>query len=174
MLLWTQLKNCLKLTKKTSEEKMSAEELTKRRVILEKRRDNLKEMKQKTKLEPVMSEQGNIKFEYLENLCQAISKLGLIPMDPSKCETLFPMMTAKKTTKFMIILKNRNNNPVSNGGKELDIFIKSIRDDKPVQVVSIKEVGNGRYEVSFTAARCGYYMISITVEGQHIRGSPYR
>ena len=130
MLLWAQLKSCLKLAKKTSEEKMSAKELTKRRVILEKRNDNLKEMKQKIKVEPVMSEQGDIKFEHVENLCQAISRLGLIPMDPSKCETLFPTMTVKKTSKFMIILKNRNNSPVSNGGKELNVFVKSIRDDK--------------------------------------------
>ena len=103
MLLWAQLKSCLKLAKKTSEEKMSAKELTKRRVILEKRNDNLEEMKQKIKVEPVMSEQGDIKFEHVESLCQAISRLGLIPMDPSKCETLFPTMTVKKTSKFVTV-----------------------------------------------------------------------
>ena len=35
MLLWTQLKNCLEVMKKTNEEKMRAEELAKRRMILE-------------------------------------------------------------------------------------------------------------------------------------------
>ena len=174
MLLWTQLKNCLEIMKKTSEEKIRAEELTKRRIILEKRSDNLKEMKQKIKLEPVMSEQGEINFECVEHLCQAVSKLWLIPVDPSKCETLFPTMTVKKKTAFMIILKNRNNNPVSNGSEELTVCIKNIRDDKAIHDTSIKEVGDGRYEVSFTATRCGYYLISIIVDGQHIQGSPYK
>ena len=43
-----------------------------------------------------------------------------------------------------------------------------------VFVNPIKEVGSGRYEASFTASRCGYYMISIIVDGHHIPGSPYR
>ena len=38
----------------------------------------------------------------------------------------------------------------------------------------IKEVGDGRYEASFTVSKCGYYRISIIVDGQHIPGSPYK
>ena len=41
-------------------------------------------------------------------------------------------------------------------------------------VKPVKEVGGGRYEVPFTASRCGYYMISIIVDGHHIPGSPYK
>ena len=74
----------------------------------------------------------------------------------------------------MIMLKNKNNNPVTNTSEELNVVLENIRDDKAIQVRAIKEVSDGRYEASFTATRCGYYMISIIVDGHHIPGSPYK
>ena len=47
--------------------------------------------------------------------------------------------------------------------------------DKTIKFIfikPIKEVGDGRYEALFTATRCGYYTISITVDGLQIPGSP--
>jgi len=80
----------------------------------------------------------------------------------------------KKKTTLMIMLKNKNNNPVSESSEELNVLIKNIRDDKAIEVIPIKEVGGGRYEASLTVNRCGYYMISIIVDGHHIAGSPYK
>ena len=174
MLLWTQLKNCLELMKKTNEEKMRAEELTKRRMILEQRSDHLKEMKNRSRLEPVTSEQAEPQFKNIEQLFQAVNNLGFIPLDPSKCEVVIPPVIVKKKTTLMIMLKNKNNNPATNSSEELNVFIENIRDGKAIQVRAIKEVGDGRYEASFTASRCGYYMISIIVDGHHIPGSPYK
>ena len=74
----------------------------------------------------------------------------------------------------MIMLKNKNDNPVTNANKELTVSIENIRDGKAIQIGPIKEVGSGRYEASFTASRCGYYMISIIVDGHHIPDSPYK
>ena len=174
MLLWTQLKNCLEMMKKTNEEKMRAEKLTKRRMILEQRSDHLKEMKKRSRLEPVMSEQAEPEFENVEPLCQAVNKLGFVPVEPSKCEVVIPPVIVKKKTTLMTMLKNKNNNPVTNSSEELNVFIENIRDGKAIQVRAIKVVGDGRYEASFTASRCGYYMISIIVDGHHIAGSPYK
>ena len=174
MLLWTQLKNCLELIKNTDEGKMRAEELTKRRMILEQRSDHLKEMKNRSRLEPVMSEQAKPEFENIEQLSQTIRLLGYIPLDPSRCEVVIPPVIVKKKTTLMIMLKNKNNNPVTDASKELNMFIENIRDGEVIQVRAIKEVGDGRYEASFTASRCGYYMISIIVDGHHIPGSPYK
>ena len=176
MLLWTQLKNCLELMKNTDEGKMRAEELTKRRMILEQRRDHLKEMKKRSKLKPwpVMNEQKEVEFNNIEQLLQAVNKLGYIPVDPSKCEVVIPPVIVKKTMTLMITLKNKNANTVTDASKELNVFIENIRDGEAIQVVPIKEVGGGRYEASFTASRCGYYMISIIVDGHHIPGSPYK
>ena len=173
MLLWTQLKNCLELMKKTVARKMRSEELAKRRMILEQRSDHLKEMKRRSRLEPVMNKQAELEFDNIEQLCQAVNKLGYIPLEPSKCEVVIPPVIVKKTT-LMIMLKNKNNNPVTDASKELNVFIENIRDGEVIQLRAIKEVGGGRYEASFTASRCGYYMISIIVDGNHIPGSPYK
>ena len=153
---------------------MRSEELTKRRMILEQRSDHLKEMKQGSRLEPVMSEQAEIQFDNIEQLCQAVNKLGYTPLEPSKCEVVIPRVIVKKKTTLMIMLKNKNNSPVTDASKELNMFIKKIKDGEAIQVRAIKEVGGGRYEASFTASRCGYYMISIIVDGHHIPGSPYK
>ena len=174
MLLWTQLKNCLELMKNTDEEKMRAEELTKRRIILEQQSDYLKEMKNRSRLEPVMSEQAKPEFDNIEQLSQTIRLLGYIPLQPSKCEVVIPPVIVKKKTTLIIMLKNKNNNPVTNASKELNVFVENIRGGEAIQVRAIKEVGGGRYEASFTASRCGYYMISIVVDGHHISGSPYK
>ena len=156
MLLWTQLKNCLKLMKNTDEGKMRAEELTKRRMILEQRSDHLKEMKKRSRLQPVTSEQAEPEFENIERLCETINKLGCIPVDPSKCEVVIPPVIVKKKTTLMIMLKDKNNNPVIDASKELNVFIENTRDSEATKVRTIKEVGGGKYEPSFTASRCGY------------------
>ena len=157
----------------TDEGKMRAEEFTKRRMILKQRSNHLKEMKNRSRLEPVISEQAKPEFDNIEQLSQAIQLLGYIPLDPSKCKVVIPPVIVKKKTTLMIMLKNKNNNPVTDASKELNVLIKNIRDDEAIQVRGIKEVGGGRYEASFTASRCGYYMISIIVDGHHIPGSPY-
>ena len=169
-MLWTQLKNCLELMKNTDEGKMRAEELTKRRMILEQRSDHLKEMKKKFRLQPVMSEQAEPEFENVKQLCEAVNKLGYIPVDPSKCEVVIPPVIVKKKTTLMITLKNKNNNPVTRRCAAINVVVSG----EAIQVIPIKEVGGGRYEASFTASRCGYYMISIIVDGHHIPGSPYK
>ena len=153
---------------------MRFEELTERRMILEQRSDYLKEMKQRSILEPVMDEQAEPQFDNIEQLCEAVNQLGYIPLEPSKCEVVIPPVIVKKKTTLMIMLKNKNNNPVIDASKELNVFIENIRDEEVIQVRGIKEVGGGRYEASFTASRCGYCMISIIVDGHHIPGSPYK
>ena len=175
MLLWTQLKNCLEVMKNTDEGKMRAEELTKRRMILEQRSDHLKvgEMKNRSRLEPVMSEQAKPEFDNIEQLSQTIRLLGYIPLDPSKCEVVIPPVIVKKKTTLMIMLKDKNNNPATRSCEEITVVVKETKGGEAIQVRAIKEVGGGRYEASFTASRCGYYMISIIVDGYHIPGSPY-
>ena len=174
MLLYTQLKNCLELMKNTDEGKMRAEELTKRRMILEQRSDHLKEMKNRSRLEPVMSEQAKPEFDNIEQLSQTIRLLGYIPLDPSKCEVIIPPVIVKKKTTLMIMLKDKNNNPATRSCEEINVIVKETKGGEVIQVRGIKEVGGGRYEASFTASRCGYYMISIIVDGHHIPGSPYK
>ena len=160
--------------KNTDEGKMRAEELTKRRMILEHRSDHFKEMKKMSRLQPVMSEQAEPEFENIEHLCEAVNKLGYNPVDSSKCEVVIPPVIVKKKTTLMITLKNKNNIPVTRSCAEVNVIAKKTKDDETIQVNPIKQVGGRTYEASFTASRCGYYIISIIVDGHHIPGSPYK
>ena len=159
---------------KTNERKVGAEEFTKRRIILEQQSENLKEIRKRTKLEPVMSDQIKPVFENIEQLYQAVNGLGFAFLDPSKCQVVIPSVIVKQKTTLTITLKNKNNNPVTNSSEELNVLIENIRGGKAIKVSAIKEVGDGKYEASFTASRCGYYMISVIVDGHHISGSPYK
>ena len=174
LLLWIQLKNCLKLMEKTNERKVKPEEFTKKRIILKQQTDNLKEIRKRTKLEPVMSEQEKPVFENIEQLCQAVNGLGFAFLDPSKCQVEIPSVIVNQKATMTITLKNKNNNPVTNNSEEINVLIENTRDHKAIEVRAINELGSGRYEASFTANRCGYYMISITVDGHHISDSPYK
>ena len=74
----------------------------------------------------------------------------------------------------MIILRDSDDDPVFDISEKLTMTIVFHKTMESTFVKPIKEVGDGRYEASFTASRCGYYMISIIVDGHHITGSPYK
>ena len=160
---------------KTNQRKAKAEEFTKKRIILKQQTDNLKEIRKRTKLEPVMSEQEKPVFENIEQLCQAVNGLGFAFLDPSKCQVEIPsVIIVNQKATMTITLKNKNNNPVTNSSEVINVLIENAREHEVIQVRAINEVGSGRYEASFTASACGYYMISIIVDGHHISGSPYK
>ena len=71
----------------------------------------------------------------------------------------------------MITFKDRYNDFVID---QKELLTVTVLLDKFIENIFISEVGGGRYEASFTASRCGYYMISIIVDGHHIPGSPYK
>ena len=71
----------------------------------------------------------------------------------------------------MMTLRDYYNDFVIDQSEKLTVIVES---DKFKKYLYVKEVGSGRYEASFTASRCGYYMISIVVDGHHILGSPYK
>ena len=83
-------------------------------------------------------------------------------------------MTVNKEATLMITLRDVYNDLIIDGIKQLTVTISFDKTMESTFVKPIKEVGGGRYEASFTASRCGYYMISIIVDGHHIQGSPYK
>ena len=84
-----------------------------------------------------------------------------------------PTVTINKEAILTITLRDSYNNYVINRSDKITVkvFDKTM---EHVFIKPIKEVGDGRYEASFTATRCGYYLISIIVDGHHIPGSPYK
>ena len=74
----------------------------------------------------------------------------------------------------MITLRDNHNDFVTDKSETLTVKVLFDKTKEYIFVKPIKEVGGGKYEASFTANRCGYYMISIIVDGHHIPGSPYK
>ena len=85
-----------------------------------------------------------------------------------------PTVTVNKEATLIITLRNKHNDLVIDESEKIMVTVLFDKTMKSVFVNPIKEVGGGRYEASFTASRCGYYMISIIVDGHHIPGSPYK
>ena len=84
-----------------------------------------------------------------------------------------PTVTVKMEATLMITLRDRHDFFVTGVSETLTVTVL-FKTKEYIFVKPIKEVGDGRYEASFTASKCGYYMISIIVDGHHIPGSPYK
>ena len=85
-----------------------------------------------------------------------------------------PTVTVNKEATLMITLRGIDNDFVINKSDKITVNVLFDKTKEHVFVKPIDEVGDGRYEASFTATRCGYYMISIIVDGHNIPGSPYK
>ena len=86
-------------------------------------------------------------------------------------------MTVNKEATLTITFRDSDGNFVIGKKEKISVNVLFDNENMEYQYVClkpIKEVGGGRYEASFTASRCGYYMISIIIDGHHIPGSPYR
>ena len=74
----------------------------------------------------------------------------------------------------MITLRNEHNDLVIDKSEKIVVTLLFEKTKEFLFVNLIKEVGGGRYEASFTTSRCGYYLISIIVDGHHLPNSPYK
>jgi len=53
-------------------------------------------------------------------------------------------------------------------------IFKADSEHAPVEGVNFKDCGDGRYKVSYTLPESGEYNVHITLNGKHIKGSPWR
>ena len=88
--------------------------------------------------------------------------------------TIPTVVTVNKEATLMITLRNKHNDLVLDEHESIMVTVSFDKTMESAFVNPIKEVGGGRYEASFTASRCGYYTISIIVNGYPIPGSPYK
>ena len=75
------------------------------------------------------------------------------------------------TVEFKIITKNHNNTRCSHGGSHIIAQVQSRRGS--VVPVKVKDNKNGSYSASFVANQVEVLKLSVTIDGQHIKGSPY-
>ena len=77
----------------------------------------------------------------------------------------------KNKIDFKIITKNHNNAQCSKGGSHIIAQVQSRKGD--VVPVEVKDNKDGNYSASFVAKQVGEAKLSVTIEGEHIKGSPY-
>ena len=92
---------------------------------------------------------------------------------PPNCDTdLLPGYTLEGAmVKFKIVTKDKTNHLYHKGGSEVAIQAQSSSGDiTPVEVMDNKD---GSYSASFVANQVGEVKLSVTIKGQHIKGSPF-
>ena len=92
---------------------------------------------------------------------------------PDHCEvTGIPLqLLVGNMVEFKIITKNRINAHCSKGGSHIIAQVQSRRGD--VVPVEVKDNKDGSYSASFVANQVGEVKLSVTIDGEHIKGSPY-
>ena len=111
--------------------------------------------------------------EYRKSFPQFGRLIEDVPI-PNNCEVTDiptrPLVDSK--IGFTIITKNHNNDRCSKGGSHIIIQAQSSRGGDVVPV-EVKDNNDGSYSVSFVTEQVGEVKLSITIEGDHIKGSPY-
>ena len=72
---------------------------------------------------------------------------------------------------FKVITKSIKNTHCSKGGSNVIAQVQSSTGD--VAPVEVKDNNDGSYSASFVTKHVGEVKLSVTIEGQHIKGSPY-
>ena len=129
------------------------------------------------KLDTNPVELATIKFAQVQQYKKSIPQFSvLFDVDdafPPNCEaTDIPLMPfAGKEINFKIVTKNCNNAQCSKGGSHIIAQVQSSKGD--VVPVEVKDNEDGDYSASFVTKQVGEMKLSVTIEGQHIKGSPY-
>ena len=94
-------------------------------------------------------------------------------IDPGACEVVnFPNhITVGKELKFSIITKYRNGSQCSIGHSEVSVQLECNTGE--VRRAQVRDNNDGSYMASFVAQQVGEVKLSVSINGQQIKGSPY-
>ena len=89
--------------------------------------------------------------------------------DPQNCAAGVPKYSIKgQKTKFTIITKDACRNPCSRGGSQVSVQLGGAND-----TTQVRDNNDGSYMASFVPQQVGEVKLSVFVNGQQIKGSPY-
>ena len=94
-------------------------------------------------------------------------------IDPGACEVvnLSNHITVGKELKFSIITKYHNGSQCSIGGSEASVQLECNTGE--VGSAQVRDNNDGSYMASFVAQQVGEVKLSVSINGQQIKGSPY-
>ena len=88
---------------------------------------------------------------------------------PLNCEAEWSI--EGKTVHIKVVTKDRSNHLCHKGGSEVIIEAQSSEGD--ITPAQVKDNKDGSYSASFIANQVGDEKLSVTIKGQHIKGSPF-
>ena len=93
--------------------------------------------------------------------------------DPHSSEVinLPEFLPVGKKLKVIIVTKDSNGECCSTGGSEVSVQLESGTGE--VRSVQVRDKNDGRYMATFIAQKIGEVKLSISINGQQIKGSPY-
>jgi len=80
-------------------------------------------------------------------------------------------VTARATGEFVVEARNNADRPSKQGGDSLSVKFSGTA---AATVVNIEELPEGRYKVSFVAPNAGSYQVTVKMNGEHIKDSPFK
>ena len=102
---------------------------------------------------------------------EALPQLGLLSfVNPHSCEAVnFPKYVIKgKETEVTIITKLNDGDRCSGGGSQVSVQLGGVND-----TTQVRDNNDGSYMASFVPQQVGEVKLSVSVNGQQIKGSPY-
>ena len=76
-----------------------------------------------------------------------------------------------KKVEFAIVTKDSNGGPCISGGSQVSVHLKSFTGD--VTAGEVRDNNDGSYMASFVAEQVGQAQLSVSINGEQIKGSPY-
>ena len=120
----------------------------------------------KVNLKPIP--QATVEFAVTEG---PLPQLGMLcSVDPNNCEiiNIQKCHIKGKEAEFTIITKLDNGDCCSRGGNQVSVQLEGVND-----ATSIKDNNDGSYVVSFVPSQIGEVKLSVFVNDEQIKGSPY-
>ena len=170
--LESQVRNHLNLVNQAAVGKMREDKLHNCTVILEQRMKDLVTMKNSTTVEPIRKEQALVHLSGVQQLCEAVSKFGILPYNGCVEHAWEHTVPVDRCATLTITVRDVSDECVPVKVEEFEVKVFS-HTDKEVPAV-IKDIGGGKYTISFVPEIVGSYDISILVAGQPVPQSPYR
>ena len=91
----------------------------------------------------------------------------------AKTDLCIPRAIRGKEKKIIITTCGPNGKPFPYGGERVEASLSLLGSQYPPIIAKVVDSKNGTYTTTFTPQRIGEHKLGITVDGNHIKGSPF-
>ena len=100
-----------------------------------------------------------------------MSGLNTVPGKSVAIGTNLGRVAARSPVEFEVEARNAADRPSKNGGDSIKVKFSAPGN---LTAATITELPEGRYKIEYVAPNAGTYQMSVTINGEHIDGSPFK